>query len=103
MAEHLEILRLRFRRRRRIRQAGREGRALDRHLPDAADLRRRRDADEVQQRRREIIGETGISFLEFRQSDGQSLVVTVPASEAAVLEYFQRLMPYGVVVPDDSS
>lgn len=27
----------------------------------------------------------------------------MPTSEAAVLEYFQRLMSYGVVVPDDSS
>ena len=42
-------------------------------------------------------------WLELRQSDGQSLVVSVPASEAAVLKYFQRLMPYGIVVPDDPS
>jgi hypothetical protein len=38
--------------------------------------------------------------LELRQSDGQSLVVSVPASEAAVLKYFHARMPYGLVVPD---
>jgi hypothetical protein len=40
---------------------------------------------------------------ELRHSDRQSLVASVPASEAAVLKYFQRLMPYGLVVPDDPS
>lgn len=30
----------------------------------------------------------GSYWLEHRQSDGQSLVVSVPASEAAVLKYF---------------
>jgi hypothetical protein len=42
-------------------------------------------------------------WLELRQADGQSLVVSVPASEAAVLKYFQARMPYGIVVPDDPS
>jgi hypothetical protein len=28
-------------------------------------------------------------------------VVSVPASDAALLKYFQRLMRYGLVVPDD--
>ena len=42
----------------------------------------------------------GSYWFELRQSDGQSLVVSVPASEAAVLKYFQRLMPYGIVVPE---
>ena len=37
----------------------------------------------------------GSYWLELRQSDGQSLVVSVPASEAAVLKYFQSRMPYG--------
>ena len=45
----------------------------------------------------------GSYWLELRQSDAQSLVVSVPASEAAVLKYFQSRMPYGIVVPDDPS
>jgi hypothetical protein len=47
----------------------------------------------------------GIAGLLFPRDRGvlAGLVVTVPASEAAVLEYFQRLMPSGLVVPDDSS
>jgi hypothetical protein len=44
----------------------------------------------------------GSYWLELRQSDGQSLVVSVPASEAAVLKYFQARMPYGLMVPDVS-
>ena len=39
----------------------------------------------------------GSYWLEMRQSDGQSLVVSVPASEAAVLRYFQRLKTNGFV------
>ena len=51
----------------------------------------------------EILGpkSDGAYWLELRNSDGQSLVVSVPASEASVLKYFQRLMPYVIVVPDD--
>jgi hypothetical protein len=36
-----------------------------------------------------------------RQADGNSLAIDVPADEADVLKYFQQLMPYGIVVPDD--
>ena len=55
------------------------------------------------QNRIEIFGpkSDGSYWLELRQSDGQSLVVSVPASEAAVLKHFQRLVPYGIVVPND--
>lgn len=42
----------------------------------------------------------GSYWLELRQ---QSLVVSVQASEAAALKYFQRLMPYGLAVPNDPS
>ena len=45
----------------------------------------------------------GSYWVEFRQSEGQSLLVSVSASEAAVLKYFQRIMPYGITVPDDPS
>ena len=39
-------------------------------------------------------------WLELRQADGQSFVLSVPASESHVLKRFQRLMPDGLVVPD---
>lgn len=57
----------------------------------------------VPQNKIEIFGRKsdGSNWLELRQSDGQSLVVSVPASEAAVLNHFQRLVPYGIVVPDE--
>jgi hypothetical protein len=45
----------------------------------------------------------GSYWLELRQSDGQLRVVSVPASEAAVLKYLQARMPYGLVLPDDPS
>ena len=45
----------------------------------------------------------GSYWLELRQADRQSLVVSVPASETAVLKYFQARMPYGLVLPDDQS
>jgi hypothetical protein len=52
----------------------------------------------------EIIGpkSDGSYWLELRQSDAQSLVFSSTASEAAVLKYFQRLMPSGIVAPDVS-
>ena len=56
MAEHLEILRRRFRRRLRILETGGEARAFERHLRDAVDGRRRLDADDVEQGRHEIAG-----------------------------------------------
>jgi hypothetical protein len=43
----------------------------------------------------------GSYWLELRQENGQSLVV--PASESDVLKHLQRLIPYGLVVPDDPS
>ena len=42
----------------------------------------------------------GSYWLELRQADGQSFVLSVPASESAVLRHFQRLIPYGIVVSD---
>ena len=45
----------------------------------------------------------GSYWVEFRTTDGESLVVPVPRGETAVLKHFERLMPYGIVVPDDPS
>jgi hypothetical protein len=42
----------------------------------------------------------GSYWLELRHADGQSFVLSVPASESYVLKHFQRLMPDGLVVPD---
>ena len=43
----------------------------------------------------------GSYWLELRQANGQAFVLSVPASECAVLKYFQERIPYGLVVPDD--
>ena len=56
MPEHLEILRRRFRRRRGVRDRAGETFAFDRHLRDACDFRRRADADQFEQGRRQIAG-----------------------------------------------
>src|SRR6202012_5901986 len=56
MAEHLEILRRRFRWRPRVLEAHRETRALDGHLRHAIDRSGRRHTHEIEQGRREIAG-----------------------------------------------
>jgi hypothetical protein len=38
--------------------------------------------------------------VEVRAADGQSLAISVPGGEAAVLRHFQARMPYGLVVPE---
>ena len=43
----------------------------------------------------------GSYWLELRQADGQAFVLSVAASECAVLKYFRERIPYGLVVPDD--
>jgi hypothetical protein len=45
----------------------------------------------------------GTYSVEFWTADGQSLVISVPQSETAVLRYFQARMPYGLVVPNAES
>jgi hypothetical protein len=42
----------------------------------------------------------GAYVVEFRTVDGDSLAISVPASETRVLKYFQKRMPYGLFVPD---
>jgi hypothetical protein len=37
----------------------------------------------------------GMYWVEFRKSDGESLAISVPASETRVLKYFQDRMPMG--------
>jgi len=42
----------------------------------------------------------GTYFVEFCKADRESLAISVPGSEAAVIRHFQEQMPYGLFVPD---
>jgi hypothetical protein len=42
----------------------------------------------------------GTYVVEFRTAGGQSLAISIPRGETAVLKHFQARMPYGLVVPD---
>jgi len=42
----------------------------------------------------------GTYVVEFRTAAGETLAISIPASEAAVVRYFQERMPYGLFVPD---
>jgi hypothetical protein len=45
-------------------------------------------------------GQAYAEYVEFRTSDGESLAISVPKGETAVLQRFQAQMPYGLFVPD---
>ena len=42
----------------------------------------------------------GTYEVEFQTADGDSLAISVPASETRVLKHFQARMPFGLFVPD---
>jgi hypothetical protein len=42
----------------------------------------------------------GTYVVEFRIADGEALAISIPSSEARVIQYFQERMPYGLFVPD---
>jgi hypothetical protein len=42
----------------------------------------------------------GTYVVEFRTADGETLAISIPRSEAAVVRHFQERMPYGLFVPD---
>jgi hypothetical protein len=42
----------------------------------------------------------GTHVVEFRTAAGETLAISIPSSEAAVVRYFQERMPYGLFVPD---
>jgi hypothetical protein len=44
----------------------------------------------------------GTYVVEFRTADGESLAISIPRTETAVVRYFQERMPYGLFVPDVS-
>jgi hypothetical protein len=42
----------------------------------------------------------GTYVIEFRTAAGETLAISIPRGETAVLKHFQARMPYGLVVPD---
>jgi hypothetical protein len=42
----------------------------------------------------------GTHVVEFRTAKGETLAISIPSGETAVLKYFQKRMPYGLFVPD---
>jgi hypothetical protein len=45
----------------------------------------------------------GTYVIEFRTAAGESLAISIPETEAAVIRHFQERMPYGLFVPDVDS
>ena len=43
----------------------------------------------------------GTYVVEFRTAAGAELAISIPRSEAAVVQHFQERMPYGLFVPDE--
>src|SRR6516225_11109349 len=43
----------------------------------------------------------GTYVVEFRTAEGAVLAISIPRSEAAVIQHFQERMPYGLFVPDE--
>jgi hypothetical protein len=41
----------------------------------------------------------GTYVVEFKTAAGETLAISVPSGETAVLQHFQARMPYGLVVP----
>ena len=42
----------------------------------------------------------GTYVVEFQSADGDTLAISVPATETRVLKNFQKRMPFGLFVPD---
>jgi hypothetical protein len=42
----------------------------------------------------------GTYVVEFRTAEGQSLAISIPRTETAVIRHFQERMPHGLFVPD---
>ena len=45
----------------------------------------------------------GTYVVEFRTAEGESLAISIPRTETAVIRHFQERMPYGLYVPDEYS
>src|SRR6516162_74231 len=62
----------------------------------------RRDRDEWRDRIMIYGPKTdGTYVVEFRTAEGAVLAISIPRSEAAVIQHFQERMPYGLFVPDE--
>jgi hypothetical protein len=44
--------------------------------------------------------EDGTYLVEFKTAAGQTLTISVPRTEAAVIQHFQKRMTYGLFVPE---
>jgi hypothetical protein len=42
----------------------------------------------------------GTYVVEFRTAAGETLAISIPRTETAVIRHFQERMPYGLFVPD---
>jgi hypothetical protein len=42
----------------------------------------------------------GSYVVEFRTSAGETLAISIPRNETAVIQHFKERMPYGLFVPD---
>jgi hypothetical protein len=42
----------------------------------------------------------GTYLVEFRTAEGESLAISIPRTETAVIRHFQERMPHGLFVPD---
>jgi len=42
----------------------------------------------------------GTYVVEFQTADGESLAISIPRTETAVIRHFQERMPHGLFVPD---
>jgi hypothetical protein len=42
----------------------------------------------------------GTYVVEFRTAEGETLAMSIPRTEVAVVRHFQERMPYGLFVPD---
>jgi len=42
----------------------------------------------------------GTYVVEFRTAAGETLAISIPRTEAAVVRHFKERMPYGLFVPD---
>jgi hypothetical protein len=45
----------------------------------------------------------GTYVVEFRTAEGESLAISIPRTETAVIRHFQERMPYGLFVPDGNA
>jgi hypothetical protein len=44
----------------------------------------------------------GTYVVEFRTAEGEVLAISIPRTETAVIRHFQKRMPYGLFVPDET-